>query len=167
VTPSVASFGSVAYPFAVGLLEKLQALSGGHLSDFQRSRLRESIGVDIRKLGDMAVPAVRLPRVSSKAHEIASSLGVDLTQQTWQSQTRFDPGRATFHYEHMTTVSTVTAQLAGVARVGDMLSGLHDLINIAWITKAEDARLTTLGYKSDRPEPLAVMPSQVVQPGDG
>lgn len=168
------SFEVLAYPFARGLLDKSLAVNDPRLSPYQRSRLRESLGVDVRKLGDMAVPAARPPRISEAARSLAEGLGVDLLHETWQSQPGFDPGRTVFHYEHMATVSTIVDAMRDVETVTGAMDTLYDLIEVAWITKGEDARLTALGYKSKRPDPakayteagIRLLPQAPEPPGD-
>ncbi|WP_089107443.1 hypothetical protein [Streptomyces hyaluromycini] len=148
-------FAYICRPFAQGLLDKTRALDELEFNRHQRARLRESISDDVRKLCDMLVPDARHPQVSVAAAEKATAIGVDLRQETWHSQTRFDPKRAVFHFEHMTPVSQIAKALACADSVGAIVQTLSDGLQLAWITKGEDARLTALGYRHKRPDPDA------------
>ncbi|MEV6012732.1 hypothetical protein AB0M29_38865 [Streptomyces sp. NPDC051976] len=145
-------FAYVCLPFAQGLFDKSRALKDFDFNKHQRARLRESISVDVRKLCDMLIPDARYPQVSVAASERAAAIGVDLRQETWHSQTRFDRGRAVFHYEHMNPVSQIVKALATADSVAAIVPILSDGLRLAWITKVEDARLTTLGYRYKRPD---------------
>lgn len=146
------SFAALADIFAIGMLHKGRSLRELPLTHGQKARLRESIGVDIRKLCDMAIPAVRRPEISVAAAAAAAALGIDLATETWQSQPRFDPGRAVFHYEHCTPVGMLVLQVIDAAHSGEIVAVLDRGLRLAWITKAEDARLTQLGFKHKRPD---------------
>ncbi|MCX4458654.1 hypothetical protein OOK58_42865 [Streptomyces sp. NBC_01728] len=148
-------FAYICRPFAQGLLDKTRALNELEFNKHQRARLRESISVDVRKLCDMLIPDARHPQVSVAAAEQAAAIGVDLRQETWHSQTRFDPKRAVFHYEHMNPVSQIVNALAYADSVGAIVQILSDGLRLAWITKDEDAQLTALGYRHKRPDPGA------------
>ncbi|MEU9379465.1 hypothetical protein AB0D38_00030 [Streptomyces sp. NPDC048279] len=152
VTPR---FDYICRSFVQGMLDKACAYRELELDAHQKARLKDSINVDVRKLGDMLIPDARYPRISVTAAEKAAAIGADLRQQTWHSQKRtFDPKRAVFHYEHMTPVAqTVSALIVAdsAEKVLQIVSGLR----LAWITKEEDARLTALGYRHKRPDPDA------------
>lgn len=151
-TPSLAALAAI---FAPGILHKGEALRSLVLTTPQRARVRESIGLDIRKLCDMAVPAVRPPEISLAAAAAASALGVELERETWQSQPRFDPGRRVFHYEHVTPVSVLVERTTTAATVEEIIQVLESGLRLAWITKDEDARLTRLGFRHKRADPDA------------
>jgi hypothetical protein len=148
-------FAYICRPFAQGLLDKTRALNELDFNKHQRARLRESISVDVRKLCDMLIPDARHPWVSVAAAEQAVAVEVDLGQETWHSQTRFDPKRAVFHYEHVNPVSQIVNTLTYADSVGAIVQTLSDGLWLAWITKDEDARLTALGYRHKRPDPGA------------
>lgn len=149
------SFAALADIFAIGMFHKGRSLRELPLTHGQKARLRESIGVDVRKFCDMAIPAARRPEISVEAAARAAALGVDLAVETWQSQPRFDPGRTVFHYEHLTPVAMLVQQVIDAPDAGEIVAVLDRGLRLAWITKAEDARLTQLGYKHKRPDPDA------------
>ncbi|WP_027862589.1 hypothetical protein [Marmoricola sp. URHB0036] len=151
----LSDFESLAFPFARGLLDKSRASSNPELSKFQRARLAESIAVDIRKLCDIAFPAARRPSISVTAKAVADQGGIDLSRETWHSQPRFDPGRIVFHYEHVQPVSAIRATLNEAMSPAHVVAILSRELQLAWITKDEDARLTALKYRSQRPDPVA------------
>jgi len=135
-------------------MSKVEGMRDPEFSRPQVSRLRESISADLRKLGDMAIPTVRPPFISVAAAARATAIGVNLKGETWHTQTRFDPGRKVFHYEHLMPLAEIIKLLtvAGDERV--VLQVLCDNLSVAWITKEEDSRLTKMGYRSNRPDPM-------------
>lgn len=142
-------------PFAQGLFDKAAALETLPLTKPQAARLGESMAVDVRKACDIVVPAARYPLVSEAAWQAANDRGVDLHEETWHTQKKFDPKRQVFHYEHMTPVSTVVAQLREASGAEDVLGVLDVGIRVAWILKSENAKLNELGYTHRRPDPAA------------
>lgn len=148
-------FDELVRPFAEGIL----ALSRGRraestsLTRFQDARYREAISVLIRKACDVLYPAVLVPEVSETAHAAAQYLGVDLSQETWHSQKRFDPGRTMFHYEHMQPVGIVLAETSKADSADAVVDTLRSMLRLAWITKEEDRRLSSLGFATTRPDP--------------
>lgn len=150
-------FAQLARPFARGIHDLLAALEDPHLdlNPHQAARIREAVSVSIRKLCDVLVPDARHPEVSIAAAEQAAALGVDLRVQTWQTQPRFDPGRAVFHYEHMRPVVAIRLALGVAGSPDDVIETIRRDLRLAWITKAENLRLTALGYNSVRPDPDA------------
>jgi hypothetical protein len=150
-------FGDLARPFARGIHDLLAALDDPDLdlNAHQAARLREAVSVSIRKVCDVLVPDARHPEVSVAAAEQAAALGVDLRVQTWQTQPKFDPGRAVFHYEHMQPIVAIRIALGTAASPEDVIETIRRDLRLAWITKAENLRLTSLGYNSVRPDPDA------------
>ena len=141
--------------FARGLRDKATALDGMALTAKQTAALRKSISTDIRKLCDMVFPAVKPYDISVAAADAAAALGVDLQAQTWDTQTKFDPKRQVFHYEHMATVADIVDAVLAADSVEQAADELAQRIRVAWILKEEDARLTRLGYRKRRPDPDA------------
>lgn len=148
-------FEVLATPFAGGIYDLLQAVADPALplTKTQRSRMTEAASINLRKCCDVLVPAARAPEVSVGAAARAQALGVDLRQQTWQTQPTFDPGRRIFHYEHMQPIVVVRAAVAGATSPDDVVQILRREVRLAWITKEEDARLTAKGYAFKRPDP--------------
>jgi hypothetical protein len=142
----------VMRPFVAAIVAKRPLLHLA-LSDRQRRRTLESISGDLRKLGDVVTPTLIAPLVSIAARAAAERKGIDLCQEDWHSQTRFDPGRSLFHVEHVTTVSALREMCLHAPSEEVLVHSLTAGIRIAWILKDEDAKLTQLGYRSHRPDP--------------
>lgn len=155
--PSVDRFGDLTRPFARGIHDLLLALEDPalELNKHQTARLREAVSVSIRKVCDVLVPDARHPEVSVAAAERAAELGVDLTTQTWQTQTKFDPGRMLFHYEHMQPIVAIRTALNAATSPEEVIETIRHELRLAWITKEENFQLATLGYNSIRPDPDA------------
>lgn len=134
------------------MLPKVVWLQTDEATARQRSAARASLTQEIRKLCDgLGSEHLRLS-VSAAAARAAESLGVDLCQQTWGSQLRFDPGRRVFHLEHVVPVATVREHVLAsrsVSQVEDALS----MLRLAWILKSENTELERLGYRSIRKDP--------------
>lgn len=145
-------FASLAQPFVTGLLHKCRALAEVELNPHQRSRLREAISIELRKLCDILVPAARPPRVSESAQSAALELGIDLRTVTWHAQKKVD-GYRTFTYEHMTPIKWFVQRIGTASTVEEVLEILDEHLSVAWVTKEEDAALRRLGYTSNRPNP--------------
>ena len=149
-------FASLVEPFAAGLLHKCHALLDLNLNPHQRSRLREAISIDLRKLCDILVPAARPPRVSEAASAVAASMGVDLMTVTWHSQKKVD-GYKTFTYEHMTPINWFVPKIGKATSTEEVLDIISKHMWIAWVTKEEDAELRRRGYSSRRrTQPLPI-----------
>jgi hypothetical protein len=147
------SFEQLCSLFVASLLEKAHAFVGDELTQFQRSRLAESMTSDIRKLGDMAFPAARTPLVSTAAKHHADAMGADLLAATWHSQKKID-GYKTFTYEHLYPVRQIRVTLTQAATIAEAMSVLDDMLWVAWITKEEDLALRTGGFVSFRDDPF-------------
>ncbi|QSR30775.1 hypothetical protein CFI00_09775 [Nocardioides sp. S5] len=152
--PPTAYFASLVEPFAAGLLHKCHALLDLDLNSHQRSRLREAISIDLRKMCDILVPAARPPRISEAANAIAATMGVDLRTATWHSQKKID-GYKTFTYEHMTPVNWFVSKIGEATSPEEVLGIIDQHMWITWVTKEEDAELRRLGYSSTRPNPAS------------
>ena len=154
---SSGQFDVFVRPFAVAILPLAETLRGdSELSRYQRSRVRDAVVVLVRKACDVTIPAARLPEVSAEAARLAAEKGIDLREQTWHSQPKFDPRRAVFHYEHMTPVTAIVEKVVAEAVTTDAVADvLERTLRLAWITKIEDQELSRLGFKSKRPDPAA------------
>jgi hypothetical protein len=115
----------------------------------ERRRLLEAISEDIKKFTDLLPPLV-----SEAAHLEAQRRGVDLRQMGWHDQSRFDPGRRTFQWEHVLPVGGLR-ELCLLADSPEAIAQVLETARVAWILKEEDRRLTALGYRAVRPDPLA------------
>lgn len=149
-----AYFTYLVSPFIPGLLAKTRALDSQVLNAHQKSRLREAISIDIRKMCDIVIPAARYPRVSKAAKEKADELGVDLTTLTWHAQKKVDNYQL-FTYEHMTPVKVLAAALTTATGEAEALDILDAKLSVAFITKDEDKQLRQHGYAHNRPDPAA------------
>lgn len=148
-------FDEMVRPFAVGIfaLSAARADESLTLTRFQDARIREAISTLIRKACDVVYPAVRVPEVSAAADAAAKQLGIDLQQETWHSQKKFDPGYKVFHYEHMQPVGIILAAAAAAGSVDTVVAVLRRELRLTWITKDEDKALNALGFASKRPNP--------------
>lgn len=134
--------------FGNSIASKAEILHSAELTDKQKSRIRESIGVDIRKYTDLIDPDV-----SVQADLDAKNLGIDLRKEDWQSQTRFDPGRKRFHLDHVVPVSCLRDACIEANDVHKINEILETEARIVWITKAENSCLDKKGFRSNRPDP--------------
>lgn len=135
-------------PFAESIRAKARAVAILDLDERQRRRFLEAISDDIKKCTNFLVP-----EVSVAAAQRALAKGLDLRQMDWHDQHRFDPGRVEFHFEHMVPVAAIRARCLQARTVADVLAVLRDSLRVAWILKDEDARLTAMGYRTNRPDP--------------
>lgn len=142
-------------PFARSIHAKAMAVHFGAHSPVQQQRLRESITVDLRKCSDVLSPDLVPAAVSTQAANLAEGLNIDLAKQTWQTQTKFDPTRAVFHFEHFHPVGEIRALCLSAESVSEITQIILDRLRVAWITKDEDKRLRELGFSTKRPHPTA------------
>lgn len=136
--------------FALSIHAKAKALNEGNLTDFQKSRLKESISDDIKKYTNF-VPH----RVSQAAQAIADTLHrpVNLSEMTWHDQTGFDQDRSLFIVEHKRPVNALRHECINAESCDAVEQILAERLVAAWITRAEDNKLTRLGYGINRPDP--------------
>jgi hypothetical protein len=137
-------------PFAQSIYAKVMAYRDleAALTNSQAARFRESISDDIKKCSNFITPDA-----SRAALREASSLGVNLYKMNWHDQGRFDAGRKLFHFEHVNCVKDLQRACLKETTHGAILDILKTRIRVAWILKSEDACLSRLGYRSDRPDP--------------
>jgi hypothetical protein len=114
----------------------------------QRARLLESLFYDIRKYSDLISP-----EVSVRAKLEADRIGVDLSIQGWQDQPRFDPGRVAFAFEHMAMISSIRERCMSAQSEADVADVLRADATVVWILRAEDEKLNSLGFRSNRADP--------------
>ena len=152
--PDQLTFDDVARPFAVGLHRLGELSRDVRLTKAQRARVLEAMSSDIRKLCDIAVPSLIPYDISHKAWGLALHTDVDLRQASWHRQGRFDLGRTRFHLEHVLPVKSLRSAVLVAADVEEVIDALRG-IRIAWILKAEDAELTSLGFRTHRTDPTA------------
>lgn len=146
----MASIDELLKPFACALHAKANTLNSVELSSSQRARLLESMSDDIKKCTNFVEP-----EVSEAALTEAYHLQVDLHMQNWHDQPSFDAGREIFHFEHVVPVSAIRAACCNQTSEIAVLAVLKGRLRVAWILKSEDAELTRLGYRSNRPDPDA------------
>jgi len=135
-------------PFATAIFAKAEALRTLELKSAHRSRLSESISDDIKKASNL-----HAHRMSKRAREKARALAtpVDLAEMTWHQQKAFDPDRGLFIVEHRATVSSLRQRCLEAANVHGVLDVLEKDIDVVWILREEDEKLTELKYRSTRP----------------
>ncbi|MGQ0679994.1 MAG: hypothetical protein ACT4OM_10150 [Actinomycetota bacterium] len=136
--------------FAQSIHAKLRALRTLDLTPKQKARLLEAISDDIKKCTNFLVP-----EASRAALDRASSLGVQLSGQTWHDQHKFDPGRTIFHFEHMVPVSAIREACLKETSDQAIQAILKNRLRVVWILKDEDKELTRLGYRSNRLDPAS------------
>ena len=123
----------------------------GLTDEVDRRAMRRQISVCIRNATDHPSIAGRI-EASQAARTLATERGIDLSKMTWANQTgkQFDPGRKLFAYEHMVPVKSLM-----YAVIADPSSALRVLqsARLVWVTRAENDRLTELGYAHERADP--------------
>ncbi len=135
--------------FSHSIYAKIKLYRSNVLDDKGSRRLLESISFDIRKFSDLLIP-----RYSKAAQEKASSFGVVLSDISWHDQTKFDKGRQIFHYEHFIPISEIRALCIKSNSEEEIAEILRKKPSVIWILKDEDKRLTELGYRSNREDPV-------------
>lgn len=134
--------------FSHAIHAKAQVLRRPDLSVTARSRLREAISDDLKKVSNFLTP-----EISEAAMEEAEELGVDLYTKTWHDQPSFDAGREIFHLEHVRPVSFLRDECCKAETAEDVRRVLTTQLRVAWILKDEDRRLSAAGFRSRRPDP--------------
>lgn len=137
-------------PFALSIHARAAAVRDLDLTANQRARVLESISDDIKKCTNFVVP-----RVSIAAMKAAARRKIDLCSKNWHDQAAFDRGRRVFHLEHLVPVSAIRKVCLEQGSEAGILEILCTRLQIVWILKTEDAKLTKLGYRSRRSEPEA------------
>lgn len=136
---------------SVSKVIRLMAEEYGALTDpIDRRHVRIQISKSIRNATDH--PSFKI-YISAGAKMLAEQKGIDLASMTWanQVQSRFDPGRQNFAYEHMVPVKNlVYAVLDEPCRAEEILRKAV----IVWVTRDENERLNRLGYAHKRTDPL-------------
>ena len=140
--------GELLRPFAESIHAKTSALQRLQLTERQQSRFREAVSDDIKKCTNFLTP-----EVSVAAKQKAESKAVDLFSKDWHEQHQFDPGRGVFHFEHVVPVLSIRKMCERAHSSEEILSILLRNLRVAWILKEEDRKLSSLGYRSKRPDP--------------
>lgn len=151
----VASFEAVVTPFAEAIFAKVSMLNEVELTDRQRTRVRSSILDDFKHLGNVIVPENRPFCLSVEAAQKAKVRGVNIREQDWYDQPKFDEGRTIFHLEHWTPNGLMREACLSAASVDEIIEIIREQFGLAWILKSEDKNLTKLGFKSKRDDPKA------------
>lgn len=131
-------------PFAQSIYAKTTALNTLDLDKKTKARFLESISDDIKKCSNFVRPLV-----SEKAQQEAVKYKFNLFDMNWHDMKKAN--RKTFHFEHINTVSSLRTACCAAFSSEAILQILMSNISVAWILKDEDARLTSNGYKSKRP----------------
>lgn len=146
----MATSDELLWIFASSISCKASAPADLDLTPPQRARVLEAISDDIKKCTNFVKP-----EVSQAAREEAARIGVDLFSRNWHDQHRFDPGRKTFHFEHVLPVNALRELCVGAGSPEAVHALLRSRLRVAWILKSEDAELTRLGFRSRRSDPEA------------
>lgn len=114
---------------------------------YEKSQFRGAMKAIVQSVGNLQ-PA----RVSRSALEVAKVLELDdLPSLRWDRQKKKDPGRKKLLREHKTPVSWIVERAISCEsdkQVQDLLARME----IAWITREEDDRLSENGHRSKRPD---------------
>lgn len=117
-------------------------------SKVDRQHLRRMISVTIRNLTDHPEFGTSM---SQAAKELADSKSIPLHELTYDKQTRWDPGRQLFAYEHMVPVkSLMYAVIADPSKTAEVLQSAK----IVWVTRTENQKLNDLSFAHNRPDPV-------------
>ena len=135
--------------YAKTIHAKAKALNEIELGPDEQKRLRESIDDDIKKYSNFLIP-----RVSAKAAARARKTKLDLTSKNWHDRRDFGEGRKEFHFEHVTPVSQLRASCIAAGSKNEVANILRKHLRVAWILKTEDKKLTDLGFRTERPNPV-------------
>jgi hypothetical protein len=144
------SIRDLLWPFARSISAKVSALNELELSRTQRARLLESISDDIKKSSNFM-----MPQASRAALNEAAAQGIDLYAMGWHDQPRFDPGKTTFHLEHVVPVSAIRKECIEAQSEKAIVEVLLSRLRVAWVLKREDHILTGLGFRHKRDDPDA------------
>ena len=93
---------------------------------FQFSVIKSSLVVLLRKWCDTK-PIVF---VSVNAFKEANKKNIDLSKMTWRDQTKFDPKRQIFHYEHKYPISYM---INDVLLENNSIESILDNYEVGWI----------------------------------
>lgn len=138
---------TMLHMFADNIRLKVKALEKTK-TKYEASVIKSSIHSDIRKYSDLLMPLQ-----SEAAFYESQKLKIDLTQKNWHNQLSFDPGRKTFHFEHMTPVNHLTDLCI---EKPEEIEKILDSCIVVWILKSEDKVLNDLGFRKKRFDPEEV-----------
>jgi hypothetical protein len=138
--------------FACSIFAMVEALRTLDLTRPQQQRLLEAISDDIKKYTNFTAH-----RVSEAANAIAQSLEppVDLQENTWHDQPRFDRGRQRFIVEQINPVSQLRKLCLLAKGIDEVARILTEELRVAWLTREEDLLLRKNGHRFKRPDPNA------------
>jgi hypothetical protein len=164
-TTSTESLDGLVRTFAVAIFEKIGAFKRLTLTRSHRSRLLESITVDIRKWTDCVAPLA-----SEAALTEARRLNIDLFKSGWHDQPRFDRHRELFHLEHMVPVLAIRGACLECQSADEVVQVLKNRPRVVWILKSENAELDRRGLRISRSDPSGAYAEAgivIVEPGIG
>jgi hypothetical protein len=103
--------------------------------------------------------------VSERARDEGVRHGIrDLRRYHWDQQTRFDEKRAVFHWEHLVPVNDLFRALVDLRDPDTKaIAGVLRTATVVWILKKEDKKLTELGERHGRDNPLAAYEKAGIQ----
>jgi hypothetical protein len=134
--------------FSRSIFEKVKLLKNNQLDKKQEARIKEAISDDLRKFTDLLEP-----NISKKAFNESENNKIDLHKMGWHDQSKFDPGRSIFHYEHFMTVNDIRELCVHSDSAEEIDQKIKINARIIWILKSENDLLDQLGYKKHRDDP--------------
>lgn len=149
----------IAQPIARALTELALGYQSVTLEKGQLSSWRGAMSQVIRKYHDVVIPALVAPAVSEGAMELAEARGIDLQSMSWGDRTSFNGSRKQFHLEHYYPVGRAVEDMLNATRIAHddevMVILTGKALQVAWILKEEDQRLSAAGFRHRRPDPRA------------
>lgn len=114
------------------ILNLLAAEEAGE--DIEAKIFKKTLNCTIRIWGDYQYPTF----ISEAAKVEADKLGIDLFENRWKDQPKFDLGRKIFHLEHKYPVNDM---ILDMKENPDNIESIMDSYSMGWILKDEDRRL--------------------------
>ena len=145
----MASIEELQEAFSQAILSMVKAANNLQLTSTQHRRVLEAISDDIRKYSDLLIP-----ELSVGAKKESDQLGIDLADQGWHGQPKFDPGRRRFFFEHMVPVSSIRNECLKACAAKEIEILLQNKVRTVWILHEENDTLNALGYKDERSDPV-------------
>jgi hypothetical protein len=135
--------------FAKSIFVKAMLIKYLELTNKENARINESINEDIKKYTDLIPPGK-----SKSADQKANNIGIELCKQGWHDQPKFDYKRQIFQFEHFYTVKLIREKCLKALSEEEIANVLDKYSKVIWILKDEDKKLTSLGYRSERENPI-------------
>ena len=117
--------------------------------DFSQKKLKEALKDVIKKWTDQPVTMV-----SKKVLELSKKVDINPFDLMWPKREalgRDNTGKSILVWEHTTPNKEITDIFLSCKSLNDIKKAMSNYSRVCWITRDEDNRLTSLGYKSSRP----------------